>query len=179
MGLSRLGTNLPSFGLAINGSTLAISPSDLLSLKKVKAKAIETLCYVSFFGMKTSEWEILINSLLKDVKQEDAPPDASAQAHYVGCVYDWLETTPSAERSEDVEAGRPIKRDDGFFFRMKDAVNYLVKHHRINVDPSELFRVIKAAGGGTQPVRMGKVFKLWSLPIRKDEEDAPAPDMEI
>jgi len=43
---------------------------------------------------------------------------------------------------------------------MKDAVNYLFKHHRVNVDPSELFRVIKAAGGGTQPVRLGRVFKL-------------------
>ena len=79
MGLSRLGTNPPSFGLAIDGSTLAMSPSDLLSLKKVKAKAIESLSYVPFFGMKTSEWEILINSLLKDVKQEEAPQDASVQ----------------------------------------------------------------------------------------------------
>ncbi len=123
---------------------------------------------------------VLINSLLKDVKQEDAPPDASAQAHFVGCVYDWLETTPSAERSEDVEAGRPIKREPDYFFRMKDAVNYLFKHHRVNVDPSELFRVIKAAGGGTQPVRRGRVvFKLWSLPIRKEEDDAPPVDMDI
>ncbi len=179
MGLTRLGTTPPSFGLAIDGSVLAMSPADLLSLKKVKAKAIETLRYVPFFGMKTSEWEILINSLLKDVKQEDAPPDASAQAHYVGCIYDWLETTPSAERSEDVEAGRPIKKDNGYFFRMKDAVNYLVKHHRINVDPSELFRVVKAAGGGNQTIRLGKLFKLWFLPIHKEEVEEPAPDMEI
>lgn len=179
VGLSRLGTNPPSFGLAIDGSILAMSPADLLSLKKVKSKAIETLCYVPFQGMKTAEWEILINSLLKDVKQEDAPADASAQAHYVGCIYDWLETTPSAERPEDVEAGRPIKKEDGYFFRMNDAINYLVKHHRITVDPSELFRVVKATGGGNQTIRLGKLFKLWFLPIHKEEVEAPAPDMEI
>ena len=91
----------------------------------------------------------------------------------------WQNLPREEERAEDVEAGRPIKRDDGFFFRMKDAVNYLVKHHRINVDPGELYRVPKAAGGGAQSIRLGKVFRLWSLPIKKDEEDAPAPDMEI
>ncbi len=181
MGLSRLRGHPASFGLIIDGSTLELSPNDLLSLKKVKAKAIETLSYVPFSGMKASEWEILINSLLTGVKDEEAPPDASAQAHFVECVYDWLETAPAAERQEDVEAGRPVKKEDGHFFRMKDAVNYLVKHHRISVDPSELYRVVKAAGGGTQSVRVGKkVFKLWSLPLRKgEEEEGPPVDLEV
>lgn len=171
MGLSRLGTTPPSFGLTIDSSKLEMSPSDLLSLKRVKAKAIETLSYVPFSGMKPSEWEILVNSLLAEVKEEEAPKDASTQARYIECVYDWLETTPGAERPEDVQAGRPIKKEDGFFFRMKDAVNYLAKHHRLNVEPGELYRVVKAAGGGTQPTRLGKVFKLWFLPLRKEEEE--------
>ena len=179
MGLSRLRTPRASFGLTIDGSTLALTSEELLSLKRVKSKAIETLSYVPFSGMKTSEWEILINSLLAEVKDEEAPPDASVQARYVECVYDWLETTPGAERQEDVEAGRPIKREDGYFFRMKDAVSYLAKHHRISVDPGELYRVIKAAGGGNQPVRLGKVFKLWSLPLRKEEEEPPPVDLEV
>ncbi len=171
MGLSRLGTHPASFDLTIDGSKLTLSPGDLLSLRKVKAAAIETLSYVPFPGMKTSEWEVLINSLLAEVKQEPAPPDASAQARYVECVYDWLETAPGAERQEDVEAGRPVKREDGYFFRMKDAVNYLAKHHRLSVEPSELYRVVKNAGGGTKTIRLGKLFKLWSLPIRKEEEE--------
>ncbi|MBA7560636.1 hypothetical protein ES708_02265 [subsurface metagenome] len=178
MGLSRLGTHPASFGLTIDGSRLTLGPSELLSLKQVKAKAIETLSYVPFPGMKASEWEVLINSLLAEVKQEAAPPDASAQARYVECVYDWLETAPSAERQEDVEAGRPVKREDGYFFRMKDAVSYLAKHHRLSVEPGELYRVVKEAGGGTQPVRLGKVFKLWFLPIRKEEAEPPI-DMEV
>ncbi|GAI99970.1 unnamed protein product, partial [marine sediment metagenome] len=171
MSLSRLGTHPASFDLTIDGSKLTLGPSELLSLKQVKAKAIETLSYVPFPGMKASEWEVLINSLLAEVKQEAAPPDASAQARYVECVYDWLETAPGAERQEDVEAGRPVKREDGYFFKMKDAVNYLAKHHRLSVDPSELYRVVKEAGGGTQSVRLGKVFKLWFLPVRKEEEE--------
>ncbi|GAJ10497.1 unnamed protein product, partial [marine sediment metagenome] len=171
MELSRLGTHPASFGLTIDGSRLTLGPSELLSLKQVKAKAIETLSYIPFAGMKTSEWEVLINSLLAEVKQEAAPPDASAQARYVECVYDWLETAPGAERREDIEAGRPVKREDGYFFRMKDAVNYLAKHHRLNVEPGELYRVVKEAGGGTQPVRLGKVFRLWFLPVRKEEEE--------
>jgi len=170
IGLSRLGTHPASFDLTIDGSKLTLAPADLLSLRKVKAAAIETLSYVPFSGMKTSEWEVLINSLLAEVKQEAAPPDASTQARYVECVYDWLETAPGAERQEDVEAGRPVKREDGFFFRMKDAVNYLAKHHRLSVEPSELYRVVKEAGGGTKTIRLGKLFKLWSLPLRKEEE---------
>ena len=171
MGLSRLGTHPASFDLTIDGSKLTLPPEDLLSLRKVKAKAIETLSYVPFPGMKTSEWEVLINSLLAEVKQEAAPPDASTQARYVECVYDWLTTAPAAERKEDVEAGRPIKREDGYFFQMKDAVNYLAKHHRLNVDPGELYRVVRDAGGGNKSVRLDKVFKLWFLPLKKEEEE--------
>lgn len=171
MGLSRLGTTPPSFGLTIDGSVLTLYPGELLSLKRVKAKAIETLCYVPFPGMKPSEWEVLVNSLLADVIDEEAPKDASTQVRYIECIYDWLETAPGAERPEDVEAGRPVKNDDGFFFKMKDAVSYLAKHHRLNVEPGELYRVVKTAGGGTQSIRLGKVFKLWFLPLRKEEEE--------
>ncbi|MBA7654457.1 hypothetical protein ES703_62337 [subsurface metagenome] len=122
MGLSRLGTHPASFKLTIDSSTLTLGPGELLSLKQVKSKAIETLSYVPFPGMKASEWEVLINSLLSEVKQEAAPEDASAQARYIECIYDWLETTPEAERQEDVEAGRPIKREDGYFFRMPSVI---------------------------------------------------------
>ena len=178
MGLSRLGTHPASFGLTIDGYQLTLSPGDLLSLKRVKAKAIETLSYVPFSGMKTSEWEILINSLLAEVKEEEAPPDASMQARYIECVYEWLEATPGAERPEDVAAGRPVKREDGYFFRMKDAVSYLAKHHRLSVEPGELYRVVKEAGGGAQSVRLGGVFRLWFLPLRKKEEGPPI-DVEV
>ncbi len=106
MGLTRLGIHPASFDLTIDGSKLTLSPEDLLSLRKVKARAIETLSYVPFPGMKTSEWEVLINSLLKDVKQEEAPQDASIQALYIERIYDWLKATPGAERQEDLEAGR-------------------------------------------------------------------------
>ncbi len=179
MELSRMGTHPASFELTIDGSTLELSPTDLLSLKRVKAVAIESLSYVPFQGMKTSEWEILINTLLADVKQEPAPEDASAQAYYVECIYDWIETTPGAERQEDVEAGRPVKREDGYFFRMKDVSSYLSKHHRISIAPGELFRVVKTAGGGTKTIRVGKLFKLWSLPLKKEEETEPPVDMEV
>jgi len=178
MGLNRLGTTPPSFGLTIDGSQLTLSASDLLSLRKVKAKAIETLSYVPFPGMKPSEWEVLVNSLLAEVAEEAAPLDASVQARYIECLYEWLEVTPEAERPEDIDAGRPVKRDDGYFFRMKDAVNYLTKHHRLNVEPNELYRMVKVAGGGAQSVRLGKVFKLWALPIRKEGEE-PEIDMEV
>ncbi|MFC1972251.1 hypothetical protein ACFLVE_02455 [Chloroflexota bacterium] len=178
MGLTRLGTTPPSFGLAIDGSQLTLSPGDLLSLRKVKAKAIETLSYVPFPGMKPSEWEVLVNSLLTEVAEEAAPPDASVQARYIECLYEWLEVTPQAERPEDVEAGRPVKRDGGYFFRMKDAVSYLFKHHRLNVEPNELYRMVKAADGDAQSIRLGKVFRLWSLPVR-GEEEGPQIDMEV
>lgn len=179
MGLSRLGTSPASFHLTIDGSSLKLSSSELLSLRKVKSKAIESLSYVPFPGMKATEWEVLINSLLEDVTQEEAPADASLQAHYIECIYDWLETAPEAERQEDVEAGRPVKREDGYYFRMKDAVNYLVKHHRINVDPSELYGVVRDASGGTKTIRVGKLFKLWYLPLKKEEEEEQSADMEV
>ncbi len=178
MGLARMGTHPASFDLTIDGSTLTLGAEDLLSLRKVKALAIETLSYVPFPGMKTSEWEVLINSLLADVKQEEAPADASASAIFLEHMYAWLETAPGAETPADIEAGRPLKREDWYYFKMRDAVNYLSKHTRGNISPAELYQVVKRAKGGAQSVRLGKVYRLWFLPIRKDEEETPI-DMEV
>ncbi len=169
--LSRVKTSPPAFSLHLDGAKLEMDSNDLLSLRKVKAKAIEELSYVPFPGMKAAEWEALVNSLLAEITNEPAPQDASSQARCVEALYDWLGTTPEAESPEDVEAGKPIKREDACYFRMKDALDHLSKYRWFQADPGQVYRMVKNAGGGAKSARLGRVFKLWFLPIRKEEEE--------
>jgi len=171
MGLRRLKSHPPSFGLVIDGKEIELTAADLLSLRRVKTKAIEELSYVPFPGIKAQEWETLVNSLLKDVAEEKAPPDASINARYIESVYEWLESSPEAESQEDVLAGKPVKREDGYYFRMKDAVNYLAKQQRLSITPNDLYRIVKKAGGDARVMRIGKLFRFWFLPLRGEEKE--------
>jgi len=172
LGLRRLKSHPPSFALIIDGNEIELTAADLLSLRKVKTKAIEELSYVPFSGVKATDWETLVNSLLKDIVDEKAPPDASVDARYIESLYEWLESSPEAESQEDVLAGKPIKRKDGYYFRMKDAINYLTKQQRLTIDPSQLYRIVKKVGGDARSIRIGKVFKLWYLPNKEEEAES-------
>jgi len=172
IGLERVKSKPPVFSLLLDDTRLELASNELLSLRKVKTKAIEELSYVPFPGMKTEEWETLVNSLLAEITDEPAPADATRQADVVEYVYEWLLNTPSAKTPEDVEAGKPIKREDGCFFKMKDAIHYLSKNHRYNIPPNDLYHLVRNAGGGAKAIRLGKLFKLWWLPLREETEDA-------
>jgi len=175
--ITKVGTAPPYYRCRLNGGDIVLTLPDLMTQSKFKRKVAETFNVIPNIGMKQIEWEIQVNELLAEMEQESAPTDATDQSRYMDLIWQWLETTASAESKTDVEAGRPVEREERYFFRVKDVQEFLKKRFGLNIERSELWMLIQQAGGeGQVSVRFGdKVLKLWALPKRTSRQDETEP----
>jgi hypothetical protein len=178
--LIRVGSHPPTYRAIIDGHQLELEPPDLLKLSRFKQKVMETLSFIPSIGMTQKQWESVVDEKLREVISEPAPSDAADRGEVVDLIKDWLETAPKAEASEDVEAGRPVERENTCYFRAKDAVSYLKAKHQIVIKPSALWSVVRDVGGHTKSIRVGKkTFTLWALPKREAETAEPGGEPKI
>ncbi len=175
--LIKIGSHPPTYRATIDGYQVELEPDDLLRLSRFKKKVMMELNFIPSLGMTQKQWEAAVDEKLREVVCEPAPADAADRVEVVDLITDWLKSAPKAESAEDVEAGRPVEREGVWYFRARDAVNYLRAKHQIVIKPSALWSVIRDVGGVTTPLRVGgKVFKLWALP--KEEAEATEPGEE-
>lgn len=178
--LIKISSKPPTYRATIDGHQVELEPDDLLRLSRFKQKVMMELNFIPSIGMTQKQWEIAVDEKLRDVICEPAPADAADRVEVVDLITDWLENSPKAESAEDVQAGRPVERENTWYFRAKDAVNYLRAKHQTLIKPSALWSVIRDAGGNTTSVRVGiKSFSLWSLPKREGEAGEEEPEIEF
>ncbi len=169
--LIKVGSHPPTYRATIDGYQVELEPDDLLRLSRFKKKVMMELNFIPSIGMTQKQWETAVDEKLRQVVCEPAPADAADRAEVVELIRDWLESAPKAETAEDVQAGRPVERENTWCFRAKDAVSYLRAKHQIVIKKSALWSMVRDAGGDTTSVRVGrKSFSLWVLP--KGEAEA-------
>jgi hypothetical protein len=173
--LIKVSSHPPTYRATIDGHQVELEPPDLMRLSRFKQKVMEALNFIPSIGMTQKQWEVVVDEKLREVVCETAPADAADRAEVVDLIKDWIENAPKAEAAEDVEAGRPVERENTWYFRAKDAVSYLRAKHQIMIKPSALWSVVRDAGGDTKTIRVGrKLFKLWALPKREPEAAEPS-----
>ena len=175
--LTKVGTNPPYYRCRLNGGEIVMTLPDLMTQSKFKRKIAETFNVIPNIGMKQLEWEIQVNELLTAMDYESAATDATDQSRYMDLIWQWLETTASAQNKTDVEAGRPVEKEESYFFRARDVQEFLKKRFGLNIERSELWMLIRQAGGKEQVgVRVGdSVLRLWALPKRRHDHEEPKP----
>jgi hypothetical protein len=175
--ITKVGTNPPYYRCRLNGGEIILTLPELMTQSKFKRKVAETFNIIPNIGMKQVEWEIQVNELLAEMDYESAAADATDQSRYMDLIWQWLETTTPAQSKTDVEAGRPVEKEESYFFRARDVQEFLKKRFGLNIERSELWMLIRQAGGSGQvSVRVGdSVLKLWALPKRRQEPEEPKP----
>jgi len=164
--LIKVKTDPPYYRVTVMGRQVNVSNDELFEIKQFQKCVMTSANFIPHIGMKSPEWHIYINKKLAEREEEEAPADSGAAVNITSLVYDWLQQTPKAINGADVRAGRPLERDETYYFRAKDALGYLKKQHRINILPHELWQILRSLGASLCTRRLGpEIFKLWSLPL--------------
>lgn len=182
----KLGEEPPKYEVEVDGRVLRLKHSQLFNLREFQKLYHQKFDVIPNVGMKQKDWFEYVNRLQAQMVREETPPDAADQSRYIDLIWRWLETTTTAQSEADVEAGRPVQKGDRFYFKAGAAQEYLKARHRLNIERSELWALIRQFGALEKPrvIRVGsKTFRLWSLPMRvevNEEGEAllPGPDNE-
>lgn len=138
-------------------------------------KAFELLGFHPFMGIKHNDWLRYLDTFHARGKltQEDAPIDASRHVRILNIIYDFIERSPKAETKSDIDMGRPVEKDDRYYFKIEHIKDMLSRRYRLSPGEHILYDIVRNAGGGggrdKGPVscRVGKhVVKGWYLPKR-------------
>ncbi|MCL0035019.1 hypothetical protein M1N21_03840 [Dehalococcoidia bacterium] len=180
----KLGTDPPKYEVEVDGNVLRLKHEQLFNLREFQKLYHQKFDIIPNVGMKQRDWFEYVNKLQNQMERHEAPPDAADRSRYIDLIWQWLETTTPAQSEADVEAGRPIQKNDRFYFKAGAAQEYLKTRHRLNIERSELWALIRQFGGMEKPqvLRVGKnTFRLWSLPMRvevSEEGEILLPELE-
>lgn len=180
----KLATDPPKYEVEVDGNVLRLKHEQLFNLREFQKLYHQKFDIIPNVGMKQRDWFEYVNKLQAQMERHEAPPDAADRSRYIDLIWQWLETTTPAQSEADVEAGRPVQKGDRFYFKAGAAQEYLKARHRLNIERSELWALIRQFGGMEKPqvIRVGnKTFRLWSLPMRvevSEEGEALLPQPE-
>ncbi|MDO9334137.1 MAG: primase C-terminal domain-containing protein [Dehalococcoidales bacterium] len=190
--LVELNCNPPAYLVTVQGKMVQIDGDDLFELKSFIKKVGMSAHVVPCQRMKQKDWYAEIHRAFSHIimeKDTQAPtieaeidttegrtklppiqPD-SDESEVINRIYTWLRNAPKAINAPDVDAGRPILRDQEFCFKVDDAVTYLKSKHHLAIKRQTLYTTLKRAGGYRKSTRLDEgVFDLWRLPYKPSHE---------
>ena len=129
--------------------------------------------------LKKSDWEGMLNELLKEMVETEQISQASEDTSVTGRFMDLLEefTThmQQAMDRDEILMGRPWEEpEDGkTYFRMKDLENHLKRNNFIGMTAPKMAQRLRDLGGEpTSLFLKGRTVRCWRIP-RFNKQDAP------
>ena len=174
VGINRVvkhSSNPPAYQVEVDGRVLWLKHEQLFSLREFQKLYHQSFDLIPNVGMKQKDWFDYVNGLQVRMEIQDAPKDAADGSRYIDLLWEWLRTSSPARSAPDVEAGRPVLRDDRFYFRARDAQEYLRRRFHLNIERSDLWALLRQHGADRRAVTMRvgeRTFKFWCLPVSEE-----------
>jgi hypothetical protein len=166
-GLTKFCTTPPIWFLNLaDGSRMEVATSDLHRQDQFQKRCIERL---NMFPptQKTELWHAIIQRLLDNVVEIEAPKDSSPE----GILYEYLEkfctTKVQAKVEDEIMMGKPFHDTEihSHLFRMQDFLAYLAREKFTSISPQRIALLIKEIKGDHLKRRLrGKTVNLWVIP---------------
>jgi hypothetical protein len=129
--------------------------------------------------LKKTDWEQLLNGLLKEMVETEQIAEASEDTSVTGRFMDLLEefTThmQQAMDRDELLMGRPwINAEDGkCYFRIKDLESHLKRNNFVGMTSPKMAQRLRDIGGEPIPLFLkGRTVRCWRIP-QFGKQDAP------
>ena len=171
-GLTKICTNPPVWVVQVAGARLQMDTEEFMSQQKFGKKCIEA---INFYPMtlKTNKWKQLINSLLREVREIDAPSDAGAVGQFFYHLEQFCTNRAPANSKDEMLLGKPWHEDGRTYFRSADLFKYLEQQRFRDVKGNQIYAALKQDGGVKHHFShlRGKGVNYWSVPEFEQQED--------
>lgn len=160
----------PRYSMKINDIPLECSLEDLMDNKRF-VRVVVSRCDFVPPREKEPVWNSRVNQLMRTMKHEAAPKEASIENSIWEAAIEVLKAQPFVETLPEFQAGLPIQKDDFMFVQGTSFLNLWLQRvkqtRNMTVDISVLWSILKRLGQGKkQTVRIGKEVKeAWRLPL--------------
>lgn len=176
--LSKYASEPPLWFLDINGRRIELETDSLFNQAAFQKACVEKLNILPP-TLKKSDWEGMLNELLKEMVETEQISQASEDTSVTGRFMDLLEefTThmQQAMDRDEILMGRPwMDTDEGrMFFRMKDLEGHLKRNNFTGMTAPKMAQRLRDMGGEPMSVFLkGRTVRCWKIPPFASQ-DAP------
>ncbi len=162
--LKKILTDPARYYLLVNTVEIELSIEELMSYRKIRLKIVEAL---NIIPPQMKDWEFKLQKILKNVIEEEAPPDASKGGVITNEVFNFLEL--HSDNKQDLLRNKSWynKQDKNIYFQSKD-VRTFVKASGLLVSEGDIWRVLRQYKCGHKVYNVhGKPINAWTFPMSK------------
>ncbi len=176
-GLTKICTNPPMWIVQVAGARLQMQTEEFMTQQKFAKKCIEA---INFFPMtlKTDKWKQLLNSLLREVHEIEAPDDAGIIGQFLYHLEQFCTNRAPANSEDEILLGKPWHEDGRTYFRGADLFKYLEQQRFRDVRGPQVYAVLKQDKDCKHHFKLlrGKGVNYWSVPsFEQQQEDFKTP----
>lgn len=176
-GLTKICTNPPVWVVQVAGARMQMDTDEFMSQQKFAKKCIET---INFFPMtlKTNKWKQLINALLREVREIEAPDDAGIVGQFFYHLEQFCTSRAPANSQDEILLGKPWHENGRTHFRSADLLKYLEQQRFRDLKGNQIFAVLKQDKDCKHHFThlRGKGVNFWSVPsFEQQEQDFSIP----
>lgn len=170
-GLTKICTVPPLWVVQVAGTRLQMDTDEFMTQLKFAKKCIEA---INFYPMtlKADKWKQLINSLLKEVREIEAPDDAGVIGQFFYHLEQFCTNRAPANNKDEILLGKPWHEDGRTHFRSADLIKYLQQQRFMDVKGNQIYATLKH----DRDVRhhfanlRGKGVNFWSIASFEQQE---------
>ena len=168
--LSKYASEPPLWFLDINGSRIELETDSLFIQTAFQKACVEKINLLPP-TLRKQDWDLLLNSLLKEMVETEQITEASEDTSVSGKFMDLLEEfcthMQQALDRDEMLLGRPWINDEEAktYFRMKDLENHLKRNNFVGLSAPKIAQRLRDMGGEPLPMFLkGRTARCWRIP---------------
>ena len=173
--LSKYDSDPPLWFVDVCGKRLELTTEELQQQHKFQIVCMNKV-NIAPPTLKKTEWEHLLNALMREMVQsqaiQEAPDDTSNEGRFMDLLEEFCTHMQGAMAREEILMGRPwLDEEDGkTYFRLKDLESFLIRNKFMALTSAKIAQRLRTMGGSPQSLFIkDRAVRLWWIPAFKKQ----------
>lgn len=179
-GLVKILTDPPTWVVTVNEKRIQLgSTEDLIIQRRFNVLVVETINVLPK-AVKAQAWERIVQKLLEEVVEMEAPKDAGRVGQLMGTIDYFLTERPKARTVEELLLGKCFIEDGVTYFRSSDLMKFLDTNKIKGIGAREIWNLLSQIGASTKRFRVkNRHIRCWGVAVvQMESTEIPAHETE-